>query len=100
MQTLPRRTFTAWLVGLFSFPMVARGMIFPGDTKKTIEAPSRVAGHDLSDDEKALAKKFLEGYDETMAPLRERDLPNALSPSFHYASPRMIAGKGDGHDQR
>jgi hypothetical protein len=88
MTAFSRRAFVSNLAASFPAIFLSRnklGAIPASDEKPPI--PQTIAGHELSADEKALVAKFSASQDKDLSPLRTRDLPNSLPPTFVVPAP-------------
>jgi hypothetical protein len=86
MNKLTRRTFGKRVLAAGALPLL-KLELQTSNPEPQIIIPDKLAGYKLSAEEKLLATKFLTTQEKNMAPLRERDLPNSLAPSFVFASP-------------
>ena len=84
MTAFSRRSFFSSLARSFPAAILLSNThaagIFTPDEKPAI--PKTIAGHELSDEEKTLMAKFCASQEKSLAPLRDRDLPNSLPPTF------------------
>ena len=89
MKKLTRRKFASQLLTAGLIPSaiaVGRDHSQPR-TPEDPKVPPEISGHTLSEDETALANKFLSDHRKSMEPLRARDLPNSLLPFFALSTP-------------
>lgn len=88
MTAFSRRSFFGTLTA--SFPaaiLLAKNQLVavPASDERPL-IPEMIAGHELSEDEKALVAKFCASQNKNLSPLRTRDLPNSLPPTFVVAA--------------
>lgn len=86
MRTISRRHFAGLLVSAPLMPVFSDSLAAPADVRPPggPPFPRVLAGHTLTEEEEQLARAFLEGHEQSMAPLRQRVLPNDLAP-FEFA---------------
>ncbi len=86
MTTITRRIFAARLfaVSLLPWLKVRAGTQQEQGTPKS--APERIAGYNLTEDDRSVLAKYQSNLEKDMAPLRERDLPNSLAPLILFRS--------------
>lgn len=97
MKKLSRRTFGKYLLAASTLPFHTAETSPPPQNPSSANPtiPDIIAGYTLTAEEKRLVEKFLAVHEKNMASLRERDLPNALAPAFHFASPASNGETGD-----
>jgi hypothetical protein len=94
MQTLTRRTFANTVLGALPLMHDSLRQVQTETPKYVVHLPERVAGYLMTNEERRLALTFLENHEKNMQPLRERELPNGLAPSFIFASPGIKGEEG------
>ncbi len=83
---LTRRMFGKRMLAASALPVV--GLASDQTANSQPAVPDTIAGYKLTDDDKQLTSKFLSNHEKNMMPLRAKELPNGLAPSFMFASPR------------
>lgn len=94
MQTLTRRTFTKTVLGALPLMHESLRQVQSEEAKSVVHLPDRVAGYLMTPEERRLALTFLENHEKNLQPLRDRELPNSLAPSFVFASPIINGEEG------
>ncbi|MFN0158664.1 MAG: hypothetical protein ACKVRP_11420 [Bacteroidota bacterium] len=81
MRTISRRRFAGLLIATPLMPALSDSLVTPTALHPDRHSlPERVAGYVMTAEEKRLAQKFVDNHEKSIAPLRQRVLPNDLPP--------------------
>ena len=95
MNTLTRRTFGKRILAAGALPLLKNPLLEPQSSNPEQIVTDTIAGYKLTKEEKQLVAKFLSTHEKNMAPLREKDLPNSLAPSFVFGCPTTKGESGE-----